>query len=81
VLKKLILWDINGTLLDTSHAGARAFSRAFRQHFQITSDLSEIDFRSAVGGHSLDSLAAHNPDHFPPDLCDTKKLLSLLGPG
>lgn len=42
--KKLILWDIDGTLIVTHGAGVRAMERAFERHFGLPGDLSKIEW-------------------------------------
>lgn len=43
-MKKLILWDIDGTLIVSHGAGARAMERAFQQRFGLPGDLSKIEW-------------------------------------
>ena len=43
-MKKLILWDIDGTLIVSHGAGVRAMERAFTRRFGLTGDLSQIDW-------------------------------------
>lgn len=42
--KKLILWDIDGTLIVSQGAGVRAMERAFARHFGRPGDLGQIDW-------------------------------------
>lgn len=42
-MKKLILWDIDGTLLRTNYAGIAALTRAFAQLHGREPDMSELD--------------------------------------
>ncbi|MBL9214361.1 MAG: haloacid dehalogenase-like hydrolase [Opitutaceae bacterium] len=42
--KKLILWDIDGTLIVSHGAGVRAMERAFTRHFGRPADLGAIDW-------------------------------------
>ncbi len=42
---KLILWDIDGTLLDTGKAGEIAFAKAWKDITGIDSSLAVIDYR------------------------------------
>ncbi len=42
--KKLILWDIDGTLIVSHGAGVRAMERALREHFGRPGDLSRVDW-------------------------------------
>lgn len=43
-MKKLILWDIDGTLIVSHGAGFRAMERALTKRFGVTCDLREIDW-------------------------------------
>jgi len=43
-VKKLILWDIDGTLIVSHGAGVRAMEQAFEKRFGLKSDLSKIDW-------------------------------------
>jgi len=43
-VKKLILWDIDGTIIVSHGAGARAMEKALTKRFGITVDLSRIDW-------------------------------------
>ena len=42
--KKLILWDIDGTLIVSHGAGIRAMEKAFERRFHLTCDLSRIEW-------------------------------------
>jgi phosphoglycolate phosphatase len=42
--QKLILWDIDGTLIVSQGAGARAMEKALTKRFGITVDLGKIDW-------------------------------------
>jgi phosphoglycolate phosphatase len=42
--QKLILWDIDGTLIISHNAGARALERALKKRFGVESDLSTINW-------------------------------------
>jgi len=42
--RKLILWDIDGTLIVSHGAGLRAMERAFHRRFGHSSDLSKIEW-------------------------------------
>jgi phosphoglycolate phosphatase len=44
LMKKLILWDIDGTLIVSHGAGVRAMEKALAQRFGVTMDLSAIDW-------------------------------------
>ncbi|HVU16161.1 MAG TPA: HAD family hydrolase [Candidatus Didemnitutus sp.] len=43
-MKKLILWDIDGTLIVSHGAGVRAMERAFETRYGIKTDLGKIDW-------------------------------------
>lgn len=43
-VKKLILWDIDGTIIVSHGAGVRAMERALTKRFGVTCDLSNIDW-------------------------------------
>ena len=43
-MKKLILWDIDGTLIVSHGAGFRAMERALQQRFGLTCDMRTIDW-------------------------------------
>jgi len=43
-VKKLILWDIDGTLIVSHGAGVRAMEKALTKRFGVTCDLSKIDW-------------------------------------
>jgi len=43
-MQKLILWDIDGTLIVSHGAGARAMEKALAARFGVTMDLSAIDW-------------------------------------
>jgi phosphoglycolate phosphatase len=43
-VKKLILWDIDGTLIVSHGAGVRAMERALTKRFGVTCDLRKIDW-------------------------------------
>jgi phosphoglycolate phosphatase len=43
-VKKLILWDIDGTLIVSHGAGVRAMERALTKRFGMQGDLSKIDW-------------------------------------
>lgn len=46
--RRLLLFDIDGTLITTGGAGERGFGEAFREAFGIYDDLSTIDFAGAT---------------------------------
>lgn len=43
-MKKLILWDIDGTLIVSHGAGVRAMEKAFEKRFGLKGDLGKIDW-------------------------------------
>ena len=43
-MKKLILWDIDGTLIVSQGAGVRAMEGAFTKRFGLPGDLTKIDW-------------------------------------
>jgi phosphoglycolate phosphatase len=43
-VKKLILWDIDGTLIVSHGAGVRAMEKALTRRFGVTCDLRQIDW-------------------------------------
>jgi phosphoglycolate phosphatase-like HAD superfamily hydrolase len=45
---KLLLFDIDGTLIQTGSAGLLGFARAFRETFGHEDDLSRVDFAGAT---------------------------------
>jgi phosphoglycolate phosphatase-like HAD superfamily hydrolase len=44
IVKKLILWDIDGTLIVSHNAGVRAMEKALTRRFGVTCDLRKIDW-------------------------------------
>jgi phosphoglycolate phosphatase len=44
IMKHLLLWDIDGTLIASGGAGLRALQNALRTVFQIEGSLADIDF-------------------------------------
>ena len=46
--RRLLLFDIDGTLLTTGGAGERGFAEAFHEAFGIRDDLSTVDFAGAT---------------------------------
>lgn len=43
-MKKLVLWDIDGTLIVSHNAGVRAMEKALTKRFGVTKDLRQIDW-------------------------------------
>ena len=43
-VKKLILWDIDGTIIVSHGAGVRAMEKALTKRFGVTCDLTQIDW-------------------------------------
>lgn len=56
-MKRLILFDIDGTLLDTRGAGKRAFLEALRRVFSFEHGLSDIRFAGATDLDILEKTA------------------------
>ncbi|MDE1170143.1 MAG: haloacid dehalogenase-like hydrolase [Verrucomicrobium sp.] len=56
---KLILWDIDGTLLDTGRAGQSAFYRAWKEITGIDSPPGVVDFRGRTDTFIARQLHAH----------------------
>lgn len=62
--KKLLLFDIDGTLLLTGRAGEHALRVAFKERFGVDDDLSSISFAGSTDGAiARQMFAAH---HIPP---------------
>ncbi|MCS6772302.1 MAG: HAD hydrolase-like protein [Kiritimatiellae bacterium] len=59
-MNRLILFDIDGTLLDTRGAGKRAFVRALREVFSFREGLDEIRFAGATDLDILEKIARRN---------------------
>lgn len=60
---KLLLFDIDGTLIQTGAAGLAGFSRAFREVFGHDDDLSRVDFAGATDSDIIRQLfALHGVD-------------------
>jgi phosphoglycolate phosphatase-like HAD superfamily hydrolase len=67
--KKLILFDIDGTLLTSGGAGERALRRGFRARFGIEDDLSKIEIAGRTdSGIARQMLAAHGLTETPESL-------------
>lgn len=59
-MKKLILWDIDGTLIVSHGAGVRAMERAFNQHFGLPGDLSKIEWAGRTDTWITGEVLRHN---------------------
>jgi phosphoglycolate phosphatase len=55
---KLLLFDIDGTLINTGAAGLLGFARAFRDVFGADDDLSRVDFAGATDSNIIEQLFA-----------------------
>ena len=58
--RKLILWDIDGTLIVTQGAGVRAMERAFARRFGRPGDLSIIDWAGRTDSWITGEVLRHN---------------------
>jgi phosphoglycolate phosphatase len=58
--RKLLLWDIDGTLMSSDNAGRRAMIRVLREAHGIDSLLNEIDLRGASDQRIIRELFAHH---------------------
>src|SRR5437868_682662 len=59
-VENLILWDIDGTLAETSHSGTRSMIRTMRELYNITTDLSEIDIRGRSDWNIFNLLCSYH---------------------
>lgn len=67
--KKLILFDIDGTLLTSGGAGERALRRGFRERFGIDDDLARIEMAGRTdSGIARRMLATHGLEETPENL-------------
>ncbi len=67
--KKLVLFDIDGTLLTSGGAGERALRRGFRARFGIDDDLSKTEIAGRTdSGIARQMLAAHQIPESPESL-------------
>jgi phosphoglycolate phosphatase-like HAD superfamily hydrolase len=67
--KKLLLFDIDGTLLTSGGAGERALRRGFRDRFGIDDDLAKIEIAGRTdSGIARQVLAAHRLPETPENL-------------
>jgi phosphoglycolate phosphatase-like HAD superfamily hydrolase len=64
---KLLLFDIDGTLINTNAAGLRGFARAFRETFGAEDDLSRVDFAGATDSDIMRQLFALHGVPFAPE--------------
>lgn len=65
--KRLVLFDIDGTLLDTRGAGKRAFVAALQRVFPFRDGLEDIRFAGATDLDLLEKLARRNRHELTPD--------------
>lgn len=69
--KKLLLFDIDGTLLLTGRAGEHALRAAFRERFGVDDDLSSISFAGSTDGAiARQMFAPHGIPPTPENLAD-----------
>lgn len=69
--KKLILFDIDGTLLLTGRAGEHALRSALRERFGVDDDLTGISFAGSTDGAIVRQMfAAHNIEPSPENIAD-----------
>src|SRR4051812_34245298 len=69
VSKKLVLFDIDGTLLTSGGAGERALRRGFRERFGIDDDLATVEIAGRTdSGIARRMLAAHDLPETPENL-------------
>lgn len=69
VSKKLVLFDIDGTLLTSGGAGERALRRGFRERFGIDDDLAKVEIAGRTdSGIARRMLAAHGLPETPENL-------------
>jgi phosphoglycolate phosphatase len=67
--KKLLLFDIDGTLLTSGGAGERALRRGFRERFGIDDDLTKVEIAGRTdSGIARRMLAAHDLPDTPENL-------------
>lgn len=67
--KKLVLFDIDGTLLTSGGAGERALRRGFRERFGIDDDLTKTEIAGRTdSGIARQMLAAHKIPETPESL-------------
>lgn len=69
--KKLMLFDIDGTLLLTGRAGEHALRLAFKERFGVDDDLSSISFAGSTDGAiARQMFAAHDIPPTPENIAD-----------
>jgi phosphoglycolate phosphatase-like HAD superfamily hydrolase len=69
--KKLLLFDIDGTLLLTGRAGEHALRVAFKERFGVDDDLSSISFAGSTDGAiARQMFAAHDISPTPENIAD-----------
>ena len=68
-MKKLILWDIDGTLIVSHGTGIRAMERAFAQRFGRKGDLSKIDWAGRTDTWITGEILRHNEIPATPQNC------------
>src|SRR5581483_1669763 len=67
--KKLLLFDIDGTLLTSGGAGERALRRGFRDRFGIDDDLARVEIAGRTdSGIARQMLASHGLPETPENL-------------
>ncbi len=64
---KLLLFDIDGTLINTNAAGLTGFARAFREVFGRDDDLSRVDFAGATDSDIIRQLFKLHGIEFSPE--------------
>jgi len=68
-VKKLILWDIDGTLIVSHGAGVRAMERAFERHFGRPGDWSTIEWAGRTDTWITPEVLRHNGIEPTPQAC------------
>ena len=69
--KKLFLFDIDGTLLLTGHAGEHALRAGFKERFGVDDDLSSISFAGSTDSAiARQMFAAHGIEPTPGNIAD-----------
>jgi len=57
-VKTLLLWDIDGTLLNTHGAGVRALERSLQRGFGISGSIKDIDYAGRTDGWIIRQILA-----------------------